>query len=506
MPISFTKYVDITSGVIAGQGVKARQLGVRIFTTNPLVPTNGYIEFPNANDVELYFGSGSIEYAMAAEYFAFISKTATSPSLISFAPWVEANSSPLIFGDPKTTDTLAQLIAITAGHINMTMDGVTQNVLVDFAGAANLSAVATIAQVAIRAASSDTQWATATVTYNATTGAFDLVGGAAVTTGTANVKVQAPTTGVDAGAALGWNSVATIFSPGMAAQTLTATMVASAGASDNFGSFEFVPTLNLTEGQFLELATWNSTQNVKFIFLVPVSTSNAAAVSAGLFNLPGCAITLSPNAGDYPELMPGMILGATDYSARNASQNYMYQQGNFDVTVSDDLDSADYDAIRVNYYGETQTAGQFIAFYQRGVLTGLATSPTDMNIYANEMWFKSAVGDALLALLLAVNQISTNPQGRASVVATIQSVIAQALFNGVISVGKTLNNAQIQAITSITGQPLAYLQVQTIGYWLDVEFASNVTTDGRTEYQATYTLIYSKNDAIRSVIGTHDLV
>ena len=58
----------------------------------------------------------------------------------------------------------------------------------------------------------------------------------------------------------------------------------------------------------------------------------------------------------------------------------------------------------------------------------------------------------------------------------------------------------------MTDDELAWHQVQNIGYWVYCEMQQTVTTDGRTEYKAVYTLIYSKDDVVRKVEGTHVLI
>lgn len=92
------------------------------------------------------------------------------------------------------------------------------------------------------------------------------------------------------------------------------------------------------------------------------------------------------------------------------------------------------------------------------------------------------------------------------ILAILQDVIDRALFNGVISVGKTLTTVQRLYITELTDDELAWHQVQGIGYWVACEMQSYVTQDSRTEFKAVYTLIYSKDDDIRKVEGTHVLI
>jgi len=500
MAISSTRYVDITSGVGGGNNVRLRELIGRIFTTNPLVPPQSYIEFTEADDVASYFGSTSEEYARAAFYFGWLSKNITKPEKISFGRWVDAAAAPRIYG-AKGIQSLGSWTSITSGAFTLTQ-GVTTNTMsgLNFSSAASLSDVASIIQTAIRT-ETGAAWTGATVTYDATRQSFNFVGGS---TGAQVISVAAGPGGSDIAAQLGWLSATAILAPGSAVETLTDTLISSAALSNNFGSFLFMPHLNNTQN--IEVATWNDTQNNLYTFCVDLTASNAAGNSANLIDFAGVALVLSPLDTEFPEQIPMMIEAATDYNRRNSVQNYMFQQFAVTPSVTTNADADTYDALRVNYYGQTQTAGQVIEFFQRGVLTGLATDPVDMNTYSNEKWFKDAAAAAIFTLLLSLPKVSANATGRSQLLATLQAPIDQALSNGTISVGKNLTTAQKLFIAQITGDPQAWYQVQASGYWFDVVFESYVTIDSRTEYKAVYTLVYSKDDTIRKVDGTHILI
>jgi hypothetical protein len=240
--------------------------------------------------------------------------------------------------------------------------------------------------------------------------------------------------------------------------------------------------------------------------MVPVIEASAQAYYDALSGYAGIAVTLVKTADEYPEMIPMIILAATDYTARNSVQNYMFQIFNVTPEVTDTTESNQLDAIRVNYYGRTQQAGQFLDFYQRGVLMGLPVNPVDMNIYANEQWFKDAVGASIMELLLALAKVSANAKGRIQLLTQIQSVIGEALFNGTISVGKRLTTTQKLYIAEVTGDDDAWRQIENIGYWIDCVMQSYTTVDDRTEYKAVYTLVYSKDDVVRKVEGSHVLI
>lgn len=499
------RYVKITSGVGGGAGVRLRDYILRLFTNNELVSPGTQREFTDADSVGTYFGTTSAEYQRAVFYFGFISKNTTRPNKLSFARWVDTAVAPKVFGN-TTAKVLATLVAVNSGSLALDLGSGPQTASgINLTAAGSLAGVATALQTAIRAvAAGGVAWTAASVTYDALSNRFNIVSGQPAGVGTMAVNVAG--TGTDLSPLLGWTAASgATINNGSAIETLTACVSASAELSNNFASFDFMPALS--QAQVVELAQWNKSQNNMFMYLARTDAASAANLSAALIGLGGVALTLSPLAAEFPGMLPAMILASTDYSKRNAVQNYMYQQAApLTPSVLTSAFADTYDAQRVNYYGRTQAAGQLIDFYQRGVMMGLATDPVDMNVYANEIWLKDAAGVQILTLLLALAKVSANLDGKSQLLAVLNSVAAQGLLNGTISVGKTLSVVQRLFIQNQTGSPTAWAQVQNLGYWLDVAMQSYVTVDGRTEWKAVYTLLYSKDDTIRKVEGTHTLI
>lgn len=497
--IPISRYVAITSGVVGAAAVPERELIGRFFTVNPIAPTSTVLEFESAADVDIYFGSTSDEYKRAVFYFGWVSKNATAPQKISFARWSSANVASTIYGNVATY-TVSQFTSVTTGDFTLTLGGFTHHLTaIDTHLAATLADVAATIQTAIRAYSAGgAAWTAATATYNSTRKSFDLVSGL---TGDDTISVLAGVT-VDMAALLGWE-IGAIFSDGQDAQTITEVLTSSASTSNNFGSFAFIPSLTID--QVTEAATWNNTQNVQFIYSVAVSAANASAWTAALEDIGGTTLTLSPLSTEYPELVPTMIFAATNYEKRNSVQNYEFQQFNLTQSVSTTAFADIYDDFRINYYGQTQNAGQLISFYQRGVMFGLPVDPADQNLYANEIWLKAAMTSSLMTLLLALANLSANSTGRAQVLTIIQGVINRAVANGTISIGKTLTDTQKAYITNATGDNLAWHQVQNSGYWVDAEVVPYVESL-ITKYKIVYTLIYSKDDVIRKIEGSDQLI
>lgn len=510
--IAFSKYIDITSSVVGSPAAAQRELIGRVFSTSDLLPPGSILEFTTANlsAIGAYFGTNSEEYLRAVAYASFISKgVPNTPQKISFARWVNVDVAPRIYGK-GTIDTLSQFNAITTGAISLTLGSHT-NILtaLDFSAAASLADVATVLQDAIQAETgSGAQWTGATVTYNAAgTGSFNLVGGSAVA---GPVSTAVAGSGVEIRNLIGWGSAA-IFAPGALTETITETLTNSAALSNNFGSFLFTYVAALDLAQYVEAATWNSTQNpnVQYMLLTPVAIANAATWQASLRTIGGNGVTAIDPAlpTQFPEQLPMAIMAATNYNAINAVQNYMFQvSGLLTPLVTDTTTANTLDALNINYYGNTQNAGQNISFYQRGFLNGGPNDPVNMGVYANEIWFKDAQGVALINLLLAVTQVPATDAGRAQVFTTLQAGIDLALFNGMINIDQPLTQLQILTITNNTGDPNAWYQVQNAGYWLDVQPQAFVGLSGNTEYQIVYTLVYTKNNVINKVVGSQLLI
>jgi hypothetical protein len=384
--------------------------------------------------------------------------------------------------------------------------------------------VLNILLAAIVAADAAADWTAAEITY--ANNNFTLIGGVA---GPEAIAVQ-PGVSNDISTMIGWLPQAStaggiytpgaIWSQGSAVETIPQTLTNAMNANNNFGTFGFCYTgintnAGLTLVQYTAAANWNAAlvPNVQFKFLVPVTSGNASSWYTALAGIGGVCMTLTDYfapvtfASQYPEQCDGVIEAATNYNpgAINSVQNYMFQQfPSLRALVASDALANRYDGYNINYIGLTQNAGQQIAFYQRGKLQGGATDPTDSGVYANEQWLKSAMTAQIMNLLLSQSYVPANTQGITQLTAISQSVIQQALLNGTISVGKPLTALQINNITFVTGNNLAYTQVQNAGFYLVWTITPSITYPG--EYQANYTLVYSKNDVIRFVQGTDDLV
>lgn len=493
MSISIERYVSITSGVAGAQAVAQRELiGLR-FSTDPRVPVGAHVVVANAADAADYFGTSSDEYKFAVQYFGYTSPApASRAEKLRFAAHVDAPRPARIYGEDVAT-TLAEFQAVIAGALTITLAGVTKTISaislstqISFAGIA--SALTTEISAVFPGSS---------VSYDALSGTFNLT---TASISAADISV----TSTELSEMLGWGAGA-ILSPGSAKLSPLESLQAAEQVTDSFGSFSFDATL--TTGEIVEVATYNASLNLKYMYLQSVTTATAQAVSAAVLGIPSVGLVLNATAGQYKEALPQAIMAATNYTRRNATVNYMFRQlGALTADVTTDAGANLYDGLRVNYYGETANAGQKIAFLQRGFLCGGATDALDMNVHANEQWLKAYLTARLLSLQLSLGKIPANNEGRGYVLAQVTDAANLAKFNGTILPGKTLTVAQRIAVTQITGDAEAWRDIEINGYWADAAVVERTGESNVTEYVIQYTLVYSKNDVVRKVQGSHNLI
>lgn len=510
MPISINRYVDITSGVAGAQSVPDRSLCGLRFTTDPRVPVDSVVTFTGdiAAEALTYFGSQSKDYDWSAQYAAYVSPApASRAKILRFAAYVKQDRAARIFGK-SLTQNLSDLKLITSGSLNLTLGETTKELtLLNFADATTLADVASTLQTAIRLEADTAAWATATVEFDAPSNAFNLVGGTLVK---CPVGVLASTAPSDISAAIGWGFGA-VMSPGSESLSGLDSLAAAESVTDSFGTFSFNPALPIVEAK--QVATYNAGLNVKYQYYHTVSLLEASTHAGELRAMASCGVILNVRPGEYKESLPAAVSAAVDFDRTNAVVNYMYRQGPFpgdpitgENDVHDNTTASGLDTLRVNYYGTTAKAGQKISFFQRGYLMGGPTAPLDMSVHLNEQWFKSALQSDLLGAQLSLSQISADDQGRGAIIALLDPRIEQGKRNGTIRVGKTLTALQQIAITDITNDPDAWRDVQNSGVWRDAAIVSYVGESGVTEYKVVYTVVYSKNDVVRKIEGSHNLI
>lgn len=514
MAIRQGKYIDITSGVGGKSAVANREFIARIFTANPLCEYNRVYEFDSADAVMSFFGSSSEEYAHAAKYFGFVSKTISKAKKISFFRWLNKPNPATLYGEVNASTDMGAYRALDDGSgivvklaityvapdgDTETDDIIAQMVNDDFT---SLSAVANYLKNYI-----DT-----TTEYNAECSFVD---------GKMRLSV-APRNAEDSRTIIGISFIETPIirllgvapsqSPRMVeyidTKSPAETASMSDALSDNYGSFYFIDTL--TRQQAREIALWNQTKNYKYLYIAASAgyTNDSGGLTGdielwadketGLGGIAGTCLLSYKNKNDCIEALASALFATTDYSRTNSTKTFMYQQDDsIPASITNDSCANTLDALFVNYMGITQSAGGLIKFLQNG----FNMDGVDSAVYCNEVWMKAGFWTSIMNLFLAVEKVPANDEGAGMIKTVMMDTVTTALRNGTIQPRKNLTVTQKAYIGQILGDTEAWKNVFNNGYVLDITI-ENVND----QYICKYLLVYSKGDAIRKVEGSDILI
>lgn len=484
MPISQKNYVNIISQAGGGSAVSRRDLMGRVFVDTVLLPVGQVVEFTGGAEVALqgvgdYFGTTSKEYQFASKYFAYRTKKGSRANKISFARWLGSNATPATFVSDSGLS-VDWLKSQTNGSLSMTVSGTEiSETGINLSTATSLADVATLLNTAFTGDGISFEYDEDLQRFVCSTTA---TGEEATIEDLAGTLVEAFNFGIISnGSAAGGGVIKPISD--------------SANVSTNF--FGIYILEDLEDWEMMAIAQWVHNQNVKYMYSITVTSDNAESLSEKLANYDGVCLTL----GDTDELagfMPVAAIAAVNYDRPNGAIDLMYQTFDTIPSVTDSTTKAAYDALKVNYYGQTEQAGNFVSFYQNGVLLG---SISKIGIYANEAWLKDAFIADILNLRMSLDSLPANQTGVGLVMGVMTNTINQALENGVMLAGKTLNQTQKDYITNLTGDDTAYLKVQSAGYYL----TADLVKDG-DDYKVSFLCVYSKGDSINYVDGTDILI
>jgi len=498
MSINISRYIRIASTVSGATAVNAQKLVGRRFTTNPLLRAGEVISVIRGG-AEDFFGADSEEAQFARQYFGYISPApASQAESLQFASWVDVPRAATIVG--KSPSPLNSIQTITAGHMKVVWDGNDYVInSIDLSGATDFISAASIVENALDAVKGGNP--VLQVTYNTDEDRFELV---CAQTGKGDIEIVPYNDSNDIAAALGLAN-GDVFN-GAAGESALEAFQRAEGISDSFGSASFGSDVGINMAA--ALSDYVAGNNVKYVIYWPVKDKAEAQTWSDKFiGVASTGLVLNGTPGEYKEALLQAIQAATDYERRNASINFMFRQNQvvFTADVTTDSDADYYDALRVNYYGETATAGQRIAFMQRGVLCGGVSAPTDIGVHSNEQWLKAYIKARLMSLLLGVNKIPANLDGKGMVLGIVQGGIDKAIFNGTILIGKSLTEVQKAAVYQATGDDLAWHDIETNGYWMDANVVVE-SNNGTEDYKVVYIIFYAKGDSVKAISGSHNLV
>ena len=486
MAISQKKYVDITSAVVGATAVPLQKLCGRVFTKNTVLQSLSAYEFRTANDVADFFGADSEEAKFAARYFSYVSPAPVSRAKeIQFVSLITGprNARSVGLGKVLPLDELKQLSG------TFLINGSTIDVAISDA-----ESYAAVASKVSEAAADKLE-----------SFEYTEIGGKRAFVATAKEPDEKIVISGSIADAMGFDDA--MESPKIQAESAVDVYRQSCEISDSFGSAYFLAD-NASDDDLVAIAELNASYNVKHQLYIDVNPDADSELIGRLGAIQSTGLLLKKKDGDTVAFLPMAIMAATDYDRTNATTNYMFRQaiGDVPAQVTSTRESDTLDRQFINYYGATAVAGSDIKFFQRGSLCGTASSPRDMSVHANEQWLKAYIAQQWFTLLISTRGIPANRDGEARALTVIGGAVSKALNNGTILPGKTFTDVQRIAIGDASGDPQAWRDVETKGYWYNAKVVEYTADTGFAEYKMQYTLIYGKGDWVRKVEGSHNLV
>lgn len=454
MAIPASKLVRVNPGVISAGGAALTLSGL-ILTNSQPVPLGTVMEFSTPAAVASFFGPASTEAALANVYFAGYTNSTANPGSLLFSQYPTTNVSAYLRSGSLANMTLAQLNAIPAGVLTITVDGVVKtSSSINLATATSFSNAAALITAAFTGGP--------LVGYDAQRAAFVA---ASTTTGAAS------TIGFGSGtisAALKFTSAeGAVTSQGSAAYTPAAAMTAITNATLSWASFmtTFEPIL----ADKVAFGTWTSQQNNRFVYAAwdtdpnAIVSGNTSCYGAQVNSLglsgsvplagdPARAAALGVTLASILQPLAAFVIGAiasVDFGRTNGRVTFAYRSqggqvaGVTDATVADILDANGY-----NFYGDYATSSQQFQFLQPGSVGGPFVW---LDSYINQIWLNSALQSSLMALLANSGSVPYNSDGYSLIDAACNEPIANAVNFGAIRTNVPLSASQIAAVNASAG-------------------------------------------------------
>lgn len=247
-----------------------------------------------------------------------------------------------------------------------------------------------------------------------------------------------------------------------------------------------------------DLATWLNNQNAKYLGAIHDTTEGIATAADGA----SWAETIASYNGVAPVYLTpehaafiAAISASVDFTTSGSRVNAAFRsQSGLTPSVSDNTTFDALVAKGYNFYVSTSGPDTDDQFLYPGCVTGKWAW---LDTYINQMWLNRAFQANLFALLRNVGQIPYTTSGTSIAKTSLQTVITQALDNGVIQPGVTLSASEIATITSKFGSSAASA-IQSTGYYLYLKMESTDSATRASRKTPSLAFYYTDGQSVQS--------
>lgn len=485
--IPISQVVSMLPGVIAGGGAASKLSGLGV-TQSVSIPPGQIKSFFAADDVSDWFGPGSPEAAMAAQYFPGIVNGGQLPFEYKFARFALAATPAGVFGEQLGAMTLAQLQALS-GTLIVTTAAPHTSATINLATATSFANAAAL----MTAGFTTPDFA---ITYDSVRGRFVLDTTATGPSATCSAVTGTLADGVKLSAASGAFNVAV----GVAADTPTTAMARILPLDANWGTFTTSYAADLDDR--LEYAAWNSGQNYQFMYMGwDTDAASSQANNPASF---GAQVDAAPYQGvlavygDYVTAAAFQGYAASiNFNVPNGRTNLAFRQfnGGAPATVTN---LATANALLSNHYtyigAYANAANNYTIAYNGDVSGAFLWADT----YLDQIYLNRELQRAFFEAMLAYNSIPYNEDGYTMLYRAGVDVIDAAVTSGIIRAGVTLSQSQQQQINTQAGRQIADV-VSTRGWYLLIGDPANVAQARQNRTSPTAFLWYADGGSIQQL-------
>lgn len=455
--IPASNIVDVNPGVIDAGGSPLSLNGV-MMTINDLLPSGQVQSFTSATAVSNYFGPASDEYALSQKYFLGYDNSTIKPGTLYFAPFYDADAAAFLRSGSFAGVTLAQLQAIPAGTLIVTVDGA------PFTSASiNLSAASSFSNAASLIDAAFTGSGSPTVSWDAINSTFTLH-----STTTGALSTMTFSTGTAATNLKFTSATGAILSQGADEDTPATAMDNVVANTQNW--VDFMTMFEPLTADKLLFAEWTNDQNQRYAYIAwdtdAQAIVNGSTTNFGYIvnNLEYDGIVPIYNTVELGAFVLGMVASINFAQTNGRITGAFKHQAGFPVTVTDEQIAANLLSNGYSFYGSYATANDQFNFFYNSQMSGRWKW---LDTFIDQVYLNSQFQLALMELLTGVGSIPYNNSGYNLIRAAMQDPIAQALNSGIIRSGVVLSASQKAQLMQAAGLDVSST-VQQIGYYLQI--------------------------------------
>lgn len=453
----------LTSGTLAiGQEVQGTSIPVGTYIASLGTGSGGtgtyFLNTTPGTIASGTFTSAPTETRMAEVYFGGFEGSNTKPGALLFSRYAVAAAGAFLMGGAVNL-TLADVQAITSGSLSITIDGSAKTAAsIDLHTATSLTDAGKLIATALSLAG------TSTVTWNALTSSFMVTSG---TTGASSTITVA--TGTLA-ATLGLTTATGAYlSQGCVAMTPAVAMADIIASTQNWASFgpAWEPTLADKEA----FATWNSSQDSRYLFAVSDSDITASQTPTSFTGF-GAWVKANSIVGTVAVWnsikLVAFVLGvgaSIDFTEVGGRTTYKFKSSSLltpnvtDLTTATNLNTNGY-----SFYGSYATAAQGFIFFSDGQISGPALWADS---YVNAIWLNNAIQLAEMQLLTNRKAVPYDALGYNLITAAATDPITQGVQFGAITPGIPLSASQVAQVNAAAGVAIDSV-LSTRGWYFQV--------------------------------------